>query len=38
MISKVLVRQKCRDFGRCGDGERMMEGGGGIICYDEEVG
>jgi len=38
MVSKALVQLNGGDVGRCGHGVRMLQGGGGILCYDEEVG
>jgi len=34
---KELVRRKGGDMDGCGDGVGMIEDGGSIICYDEEV-
>ena len=31
------MRRKGGDVGRCGDGVRRLDDGGGIICYDNEV-
>jgi len=31
------VLRKGGDMDRCGDGIRILEDGGGIICYDKEV-